>query len=319
MWTEATALAGARWRKSSRSNGGGGAQCVEMAHVEAGMRSFDRAMPEELNRLMVDSIADMFFTTTAEASCTLRGEGHAADRIHLAGNLMIDSLYRSQDLDAGREHATRLDLTPGEFMIATFHRPSNVDQRTARAAVLLAPFAALPLGLCVAATLWLTDLLGVDSLASGLLAVGVLALGTRAFHLDGLADTADGLTASYDRERSLSSYREPSGYSAGTAGYSSGAAGYSSGAGLGSSCSSSAPSRPPSVAAVSRKNAVSSSASTSQVAEQPSQSTVLGIEVLVIIDGGPIEQAPLIPEVFREHAARIAAIQQAKYLSERPQ
>lgn len=100
-----------------------------VAHVEAGLRSRDRRMPEELNRLMVDSIADMFFTTTAEASCTLRGEGHAADRIHLAGNLMIDSLYRSLDLDAGREHATRLGLTPGEFMIATFHRPSNVDQR----------------------------------------------------------------------------------------------------------------------------------------------------------------------------------------------
>lgn len=100
-----------------------------VAHVEAGLRSHDRRMPEELNRLMVDAIADMFFTTTADASGTLRSEGQDAQRIHLVGNLMIDSLYRSLDLQAGRRHAEALGLAPGRFIVATFHRPSNVDDR----------------------------------------------------------------------------------------------------------------------------------------------------------------------------------------------
>jgi adenosylcobinamide-GDP ribazoletransferase len=83
--------------------------------------------------------------------------------------------------------------------------------------VLLAPPAALPLGLAVAATLWLAQRLGLDPLACGFLAVGVLALGSRAFHLDGLADTADGLTASHDRERSLAVMKSGTVGPAGTA------------------------------------------------------------------------------------------------------
>jgi adenosylcobinamide-GDP ribazoletransferase len=103
-----------------------------------------------------------------------------------------------------------LRLAVGTLTALPVRPPTHVDQRTARTAVLLAPPAALPLGLAVAATLWLTHLLGADPLASGFLAVGVLALGSRAFHLDGLADTADGLTASYDRERSLAAMKSGS-------------------------------------------------------------------------------------------------------------
>jgi adenosylcobinamide-GDP ribazoletransferase len=103
-----------------------------------------------------------------------------------------------------------LRLAVGTLTALPVRPPSHVDQRTARTAVLLAPPATLPLGLAVAATLWLAHLAGIDPLAAGFLAVGVLALGSRAFHLDGLADTADGLTASYDRERSLAAMKSGS-------------------------------------------------------------------------------------------------------------
>ena len=96
-----------------------------------------------------------------------------------------------------------LRLAIGTLTALPVRPPKTVDARTARWAVLLSPLAALPLGLAAAGTLWLGHRLGLASPAVGLLAIGVLALGTRAFHLDGLADTADGLTASYDRDRSL--------------------------------------------------------------------------------------------------------------------
>src|SRR5690349_20712756 len=96
-----------------------------------------------------------------------------------------------------------LRLAIGTLTALPIAPPSVVDARTARIAVLLAPLAVAPLGLAVGAVLWLAGRFDVAPAAAGLLAVGVLVLGTRAFHIDGLADTADGLTASYDRERSL--------------------------------------------------------------------------------------------------------------------
>ncbi|MGY0560314.1 non-hydrolyzing UDP-N-acetylglucosamine 2-epimerase [Luteimonas sp. A277] len=100
-----------------------------VAHVEAGLRSFDRRMPEELNRLVVDAIADIFFTTSFDASEQLVSEGHSKECIHFVGNLMIDSLVRSLDRQGGRDVLAGLGLDPGLFGVATFHRPSNVDDR----------------------------------------------------------------------------------------------------------------------------------------------------------------------------------------------
>ena len=96
-----------------------------------------------------------------------------------------------------------LRLAIGTLTALPVRPPSRVDTRTARVAILLAPLAVAPLGLAVGAALWVAGHFGLNPLAAGLLAVGILTLGTRAFHADGLADTADGLTASYDRERSL--------------------------------------------------------------------------------------------------------------------
>lgn len=94
-------------------------------------------------------------------------------------------------------------LAVGTLTVLRVRPPATVDRRTAGRAVLLAPLAVLPLGVAVGLVLWAGRWAGVPPLALGFLAVGVLALGTRCFHLDGLSDTADGLTASYDRERSL--------------------------------------------------------------------------------------------------------------------
>lgn len=94
-------------------------------------------------------------------------------------------------------------LALGTLTALPVRAPARVDREVAGRAALLAPLAAMPLGAIVAATLWAGELLRLAPLACGLLAVTALVLATRAFHVDGLADTADGLTASYDRERSL--------------------------------------------------------------------------------------------------------------------
>lgn len=94
-------------------------------------------------------------------------------------------------------------LAVGTLTAIPVKPPGRVDRDTAGLAMVLAPLAVVPLGALVALVLWGGNELRMSSMATGLIAVGVLALGSRAFHLDGLADTADGLTASYDRERSL--------------------------------------------------------------------------------------------------------------------
>lgn len=100
---------------------------IPLAHVEAGLRSHDRRMPEEVNRVMTDSISDYLFTSEAGAAAQLRREGVTADRIHFAGNVMIDTLLRFRDEAAKSPVLETLGLAAREYAVATLHRPSNVD------------------------------------------------------------------------------------------------------------------------------------------------------------------------------------------------
>ncbi len=99
---------------------------IEVAHVEAGLRSFDRTMPEEVNRIVTDSLAQLLFTTSADANVHLGTEGVAADKIHFVGNPMIDTLLANLELFDAEAARRDLDLT-GPYVVATLHRPSNVD------------------------------------------------------------------------------------------------------------------------------------------------------------------------------------------------
>lgn len=100
---------------------------IPVAHVEAGLRSGDRTMPEEINRLITDAIADLLFTPSPDGDEHLRREGVAERRIHRVGNIMIDSLVRS--LDKARDLGTfaTLGVQDGQYGVVTLHRPSNVD------------------------------------------------------------------------------------------------------------------------------------------------------------------------------------------------
>lgn len=103
---------------------------VAVAHVEAGLRSFDRTMPEEINRMVTDILCDLLFTTSPEAEVNLLAEGVAKEKIHFTGNVMIDSLHFYAE---GAEKSTILDdlsLEPRAYGLVTLHRPSNVDDPT---------------------------------------------------------------------------------------------------------------------------------------------------------------------------------------------
>jgi UDP-N-acetylglucosamine 2-epimerase (non-hydrolysing) len=102
---------------------------TEVAHVEAGLRSFDRSMPEEINRLVTDQLADYLFTTCRDADENLRREGVAPERIHFVGNVMIDTLLASLPLVEQKATLARWQLPPRSYAVATIHRPSNVDDR----------------------------------------------------------------------------------------------------------------------------------------------------------------------------------------------
>ncbi len=105
---------------------------IRLAHVEAGLRSFDPTMPEEINRKLTDAISDLLFVTEESGVQNLRREGIPADRIHLMGNVMIDSLLRHRPLAARSNILEELKLVedgvgPRPYALMTLHRPSNVD------------------------------------------------------------------------------------------------------------------------------------------------------------------------------------------------
>jgi UDP-N-acetylglucosamine 2-epimerase (non-hydrolysing) len=104
---------------------------VKVAHVEAGLRSRDRTMPEEINRVLTDQISDYLFTTERSARDNLIAEGIAEEKIHFVGNVMIDTLFRHRDRARSSDVLERLRLTPRSYAACTLHRPSNVDTHEA--------------------------------------------------------------------------------------------------------------------------------------------------------------------------------------------
>ncbi|HEV8589093.1 MAG TPA: UDP-N-acetylglucosamine 2-epimerase (non-hydrolyzing) [Pyrinomonadaceae bacterium] len=100
---------------------------AKVAHVEAGLRSFDRTMPEEINRLLTDQISDLLLTHSPEARDNLIREGIAPEKIHLVGNTMIDTLVRLMPLAEERWPSLRTAFNFDKFVLVTLHRPNNVD------------------------------------------------------------------------------------------------------------------------------------------------------------------------------------------------
>lgn len=103
---------------------------TRVAHVEAGLRSRDRTMPEEINRLLTDQISDLLLTPSTDADENLIGEGVASDKIHFVGNVMIDTLVKLLPKALERQTRQKLGVKPKEYILVTLHRPSNVDDST---------------------------------------------------------------------------------------------------------------------------------------------------------------------------------------------
>ncbi len=101
---------------------------VPVAHVEAGLRSWDRSMPEEINRILTDQVADLLFTPSEDGDANLLREGISPEKIHRVGNIMIDSLVRMLPKAQQLGTAKGMGLEPGKYVLVTLHRPANVDQ-----------------------------------------------------------------------------------------------------------------------------------------------------------------------------------------------
>jgi UDP-N-acetylglucosamine 2-epimerase (non-hydrolysing) len=100
---------------------------VQIGHVEAGLRSFDRTMPEEINRMVTDRLADYLFTPSRDGDENLLREGTAAEKIHFVGNVMIDTLVRLLPRTDGLNVLETMGIAAEKYALVTLHRPSNVD------------------------------------------------------------------------------------------------------------------------------------------------------------------------------------------------
>ncbi len=109
---------------------------IKVAHVEAGLRSRDRAMPEEINRILTDSISDLLFTTSQDADVNLAQEGIPVERVRFVGNVMIDSLLEHLKIAEGSAVRTDLGIDEKDYAVLTLHRPSNVDDKSTFAGIL---------------------------------------------------------------------------------------------------------------------------------------------------------------------------------------
>jgi len=101
---------------------------IPVAHLEAGLRSGDRRMPEEINRLVTDAISDALWTPSPDADENLRNEGHPDSRIVRVGNIMMDSFELLRDKIEAEKSPEKYGLEPGQYGVVTLHRPSNVDE-----------------------------------------------------------------------------------------------------------------------------------------------------------------------------------------------
>jgi UDP-N-acetylglucosamine 2-epimerase (non-hydrolysing) len=109
---------------------------IKVVHIEAGLRSFDRTMPEEINRIVTDSISDLLLVSDPAGIDHLKREGHADDNIVLVGNLMIDTLLHSLEKSKLTTVLEDNQLKPKEYGVVTLHRPSNVDDKTVLQSIL---------------------------------------------------------------------------------------------------------------------------------------------------------------------------------------
>ena len=110
---------------------------IKVGHIEAGLRSYDKRMPEEINRVLTDHCADYLFAPTEKAKEILLGEGIAEEKIFVTGNTIVDAVY--QNLEIAREQGgslSRLNLTSREYFLVTLHRQENVDNRARFASIL---------------------------------------------------------------------------------------------------------------------------------------------------------------------------------------